>query len=98
MVCLSYLDSSPAHMRYTIRRLRRKLPNVRVFLGCWALQGEAATLRETVKADEVGTTLRDVVRLCLEAARAAAHERQIEIRQAAVTDASAAHNFAEAAM
>ena len=36
MVCLSYLDaSSPAHMRYTIRRMRRRLPQAQILLGCW---------------------------------------------------------------
>src|ERR1700726_38822 len=37
IVCLSYLDaSSPAHMRYSVRRLRRKLPKAIIMLGCWA--------------------------------------------------------------
>src|SRR5262249_7061011 len=67
MVCLSYLDaSSPAHMRYTIRRLRRRLPQARI-LGCWVADADA--LRETTKPDDVAATLRDAVRLCLEAAR-----------------------------
>lgn len=36
MVCVSYLDtSSPAHMRYIIRRLRRRLPNAKILLCCW---------------------------------------------------------------
>ncbi len=48
MVCVSYLDAgSPAHMRYTIRRLRRRLPKARILLGCW--MADADTLRETVK-------------------------------------------------
>jgi hypothetical protein len=68
MVCVSYLDAgSPAHMRYTIRRLRRRLPNARVLLGCWMADADA--LRETAKPDDVAVTLRDAVRLCLEAAR-----------------------------
>ena len=68
MVCVSYLDArSPAHMRYTIRRLRRRLPQARLLLGCW--MADADTLRETVKPDDVAVTLRDAVRLCLEAAR-----------------------------
>jgi hypothetical protein len=69
MVCLSYLDArSPAHMRYTIRRMRRKLPNARILLGCWAPDVDAKTLLEAAKPDEVATTLRDAVRLCIEAA------------------------------
>jgi predicted PurR-regulated permease PerM len=74
MVCLSYLDaSSPAHMRYTIRRLRRRMPNAKIILGCWAADVDPNTLRETAKADAVATTLTDAVRLCLEAAGAATH-------------------------
>jgi hypothetical protein len=39
MVFLSYLDAgSPAHMRYTVRRLRRKLPGAQIVLGCWAAE------------------------------------------------------------
>jgi len=68
MVCVSYLDAgSPAHMRYTIRRLRRRLPQARILLGCWMADADA--LRETAKPDDVAVTLRDAVRLCLEAAR-----------------------------
>jgi hypothetical protein len=73
MVCVSYLDtSSPAHMRYTIRRLRRRLPKARILLGCW--MANADTLRDAAKPDDVAVTLRDAVRLCLEAARKPAHE------------------------
>jgi predicted PurR-regulated permease PerM len=69
MVCVSYLDaSSPAHMRYTIRRMRRKLPNAQILLGCWMADADAETLRDTAKADAVATSLRDAVRLFLEAA------------------------------
>jgi hypothetical protein len=69
IVCLSYLDAdSPAHMRYAIRRLRRRLPNVKVLLGCWMADGDTENLRELVKADFVAATLRNAVKLCLEAA------------------------------
>jgi hypothetical protein len=68
MVCLSYLDtSSPAHMRYAIRRLRRRLPRVNVLLGCWLFDGDATQLGEQVKAEAVAATLRDAVRQCVEA-------------------------------
>jgi hypothetical protein len=68
MVCVSYVDtSSPAHMRYSIRRLRRQLPQARILLGCWMADAEA--LRDTAKPDDVAVTLKDAVRLCLETAR-----------------------------
>jgi hypothetical protein len=69
VVCLSYLDaSSPSHMRYAVRRLRRKLPNATILLGSWATNQDAATLetlRETAKADLVAGSLREAVSLCL---------------------------------
>jgi predicted PurR-regulated permease PerM len=69
MVCLSYLDTgSPAHMRYAIRRLRRKLPRAQILLGCWMADVDRAILRDTAKADAVATTLHDAVRVCFEAA------------------------------
>jgi hypothetical protein len=99
MVCLSYLDgSSRAHMRYMIRRLRRKLPNIRVLLGCWLVDGDAVTLGEAVKADDVATTLRDAVRLCLEAARAPDHERKSKVGEAPTMRGSGARDLTEAAV
>ena len=69
MVCVSYLDaSSPAHMRYTIRRLRRRLPQARIMLGCWVANIDPM-LRDTAKSDIIASTLRDALRLCVKAAR-----------------------------
>ena len=55
IVCLIYMDvSSPAHMRYSVRRLRRKLPKATIVLGCWLKDMDPAaleTLREGAKAD-----------------------------------------------
>lgn len=75
LVCLSYLDvTSPAHMRYAVRRLRRKLPKARIMLGCW-LSGEDAAgldaIRDGAKADFVASSLREATRLCIDAARLA---------------------------
>jgi hypothetical protein len=73
MVCLSYLDAgSPAHMRYAVRRLRRKIPQARILLGCWGEgmdAAAAAALREAARADLVATSLREAMALCLEMAR-----------------------------
>jgi hypothetical protein len=80
MVSLSYLDaSSPAHMRYSIRRLRRRLPEAKILLGCWLADVDAAMLREAANADVVATTLRDAVKLCLNAARESA--ATIEVKE-----------------
>ena len=73
MVCLSYLDAgSPAHMRYAVRRLRRKMPQARILLGCWVegMDATAATvLREAARADVVATSLREAMAQCLDMAR-----------------------------
>jgi predicted PurR-regulated permease PerM len=84
MACVSYLDAaSPAHMRYTIRRMRRKLPNAQILLGCWTADVGAETLRDTAKPDAVATTLRDAVRLCLETASDARNpSRTADVRPA----------------
>jgi hypothetical protein len=72
IVCLVYLDASgPSHMRYSVRRLRRKLPNATIILGCWIRDIEPAALemlREGAKADLVAASLGDAVKLCIEAA------------------------------
>ena len=72
VVCLIYLDGSgPAHMRYAVRRLRRKLPSATIILGCWVKdidQPALELLRESAKADLVASSLGDAVKLCIEAA------------------------------
>jgi predicted PurR-regulated permease PerM len=88
MVCLSYLDaSSPAHMRYTIRRMRRRLPAAQVLLACWKADVDPATLRDSTKADAVATTLPEAVRLCLEAARNSSLRANLQPIQASATAA-----------
>jgi predicted PurR-regulated permease PerM len=71
VVCLVYLDAeAPAHMRYSVRRLRRKLPNATIILGCWAKEIDPAgyeSLREGAKADLVATSMSKALKLCIEA-------------------------------
>jgi predicted PurR-regulated permease PerM len=79
LACLCYLDAgSPAHMRYAVRRLRRKLPEVEIVLGCLTGVTGSATevMREAAKANHVGTSLRDIVRHCLDAAQANVLDRE----------------------
>lgn len=72
IVCLVYLDSNgSAHMRYSVRRLRRKLPKAVIILGCWAKDIEPTALevlRDNAKADLVAANLGEAVKLCIEAA------------------------------
>jgi predicted PurR-regulated permease PerM len=79
IVCLIYMDaSSPAHMRYSVRRLRRKLPKATIILGCWLKDMEPAaleTLREGAKADLAAASLGEAVKLCIEATGVEEHSR-----------------------
>jgi predicted PurR-regulated permease PerM len=72
LVCLSYLDtSSAAHMRFAVRRIGRKLPNVTIMLGLWNSDIADATLdqlRENSKADLACRSLHDAVDACIKAA------------------------------
>jgi predicted PurR-regulated permease PerM len=74
IVCLVYLDASaPAHMRYAVRRLRRKLPQATIILGCWMKDIDAVgleQLRDGARADLVAASLGEAVKLCIELARA----------------------------
>src|SRR6202790_2093826 len=71
IVCLVYLDASgPAHMRYSVRRLRRKLPKATIILGCWVKDIDPAALellRAGAKADLAAASLGEGVKLCIEA-------------------------------
>jgi predicted PurR-regulated permease PerM len=69
LACVSFLDSrSPAHIRYTIRRLRRRLPDVPIVVGCWMSDVDASEMAESVKADAVVTSLHEGLELSLKCA------------------------------
>jgi predicted PurR-regulated permease PerM len=71
IVCLVYMDASgPAHMRYSVRRLRRKLPKATIILGCWMRDMDPAALeelRDGAKADLAASSLGEALKLCIEA-------------------------------
>ena len=93
IVCLVYLDSSgPAHMRYSVRRLRRKLPKAIIILGCWFRdidQAALEVLRDNAKADLVATSLGEAIKLCIDAAAGAPHQSLVVSGQATSTTAAA---------
>lgn len=63
-------------MRYAVRRLRRKLPQATIILGCWIKDIDPdglERLRDGAKADLVAGSLGEAVKLCIEAAGAGAH-------------------------
>jgi hypothetical protein len=90
LVCLSYLDTSSAvHVRYAVRRLRRKLPRATIMVGAWGIDLKASEeLCRVAKPDGCATTMRQAVELCIEAARqpqqseAAADETREPVRLA----------------
>jgi predicted PurR-regulated permease PerM len=71
IVCLIYMDASgPAHMRYSVRRLRRKLPKATIILGCWMRDMDPVALeelRDGAKADLAASSLGEALKLCIEA-------------------------------
>ena len=73
MVCISYLNISgtPSHLRYLIRRMRRKLPHAPILVGLWPSDDEVLKeerVRAIIGADYYVTSLREAVSFCVEAA------------------------------
>jgi len=79
IVCLVYMDSSgSAHMRYSVRRLRRKLPKATIILGCWMKDINPAALeqlRDGAKADRAAASLSEAIKLCIEATGIESHDQ-----------------------
>jgi len=92
IVCLVYLDSSAsAHMRYSVRRLRRKLPKAIIILGCWVKDLDSTALevlRDNAKADLVAASLGDAVKLCIEATGVADRSRPASKQEKSATAAA----------
>ncbi|HWX34133.1 MAG TPA: AI-2E family transporter, partial [Steroidobacteraceae bacterium] len=92
IVCLVYLDASgPAHMRYSVRRLRRKLPKATIILGCWVKDIDLAALealRDNAKADLVAATLGEAVKLCIEATGVEDQSHAASMQKASTTAAA----------
>jgi predicted PurR-regulated permease PerM len=91
IVCLVYMDASgPAHMRYSVRRLRRKLPKATIILGCWMKDMdpvELAQLRDSAKADLVAASLGEAVKLCIEATGIDSHRQTTKQDELSATTA-----------
>jgi predicted PurR-regulated permease PerM len=73
MVCVSYLEltGSPSHLRYLLRRLRRRMPEALILVGYWPVEEEVlrdARIRAAIGADYYTSSLHDTVEACLEAA------------------------------
>ncbi|UWU75476.1 AI-2E family transporter [Bradyrhizobium huanghuaihaiense] len=73
IVCVSCLGSgSPAHLRFLLRRLRRKMPHASLLVGLWGStkdsEDEESLDDETIGADFYAKSLRKAVELCIEEA------------------------------
>ena len=89
VVCLSYfeLGNSAAHLRYSIRRIRRQIPGAKLLAGLWGHGGPASEqLRANAGADAFAFSLRQMVSLCIEAAAS----KPPEVERAALTKADSA--------
>ncbi len=74
MVCLCYahITGTPSHLRYAIRRLRKRLPGVVILVGLWPEDAIGdQRLRAAVDADRYAASLREMVAACLAEARRA---------------------------
>ena len=70
LVCLSYLDAdlSAAGARFAVRRLRRRLGEIKILAGFWQSGPEQASeLCAETNADFCATNFRDAVAFCLDA-------------------------------
>lgn len=71
VVCLSYLDlgSSPAHLRHSIKRIRRQIPGVMLVVGLWghADDENREQLQTITAADCYASSLREALSLCIDA-------------------------------
>jgi predicted PurR-regulated permease PerM len=67
VVCLSYMMPNPkAYARFVCRRLKRRMPHLKIVLGTWNLSPEAGTaeqLAANVGADAAATSLAQVAKL-----------------------------------
>jgi predicted PurR-regulated permease PerM len=69
IVCILYLqiDGIPSHLRYLVRRIRARLPNVSIVVGLWAPQDTekwSADLQTAMGAECYATSLQEVLAAC----------------------------------
>ncbi|MGE8159749.1 AI-2E family transporter [Paraburkholderia sp. NPDC080076] len=69
IVCILYLqiDGIPSHLRYLVRRIRARLPNVSIVVGLWAAEDTekwSADLQSAMGAECYATSLQEIVAAC----------------------------------
>ena len=71
VVCLSYLDlgSSAAHLRHSIKRIRRQIPGATLIVGLWGhADDEDREHLQTTAADFYASSLKEALSGCIDAA------------------------------
>jgi hypothetical protein len=86
MVCVSYLDitGTPSHLRYLMRRLRRRLPQALILIGLWPADDAVLTdrpLSAAIGADYYTTSLREAVNICVETATRVPADKRLNLSQ-----------------
>ncbi|REG49949.1 putative PurR-regulated permease PerM [Paraburkholderia sp. BL6669N2] len=81
IVCILYLqiDGIPSHLRYLVRRIRARLPNVSIVVGLWAAEDTekwSADLQSAIGAECYASTLQEILTACgrVETARSRTEE------------------------
>jgi hypothetical protein len=70
MICISYLDirGNPSHLRYLLKRMKRRAPGVRILVGLWPAEDDVLKDRHVqaaLGADYYVTSLREAVNVCV---------------------------------
>ncbi|HEY5794859.1 MAG TPA: AI-2E family transporter [Bosea sp. (in: a-proteobacteria)] len=69
LVCLCYLSrQSAAHMRFALKRLRRRMPSTAIILASFGAEQSVTSAADIALADQTETTLRGVSQACIERA------------------------------
>lgn len=83
MICLTYLEigGTPAHLRYLLRRLRNRLPNLPILVGLWPTDDPVLSnqsRQSSLGADYYVSSLREAVVVCVK--NATGEEKAMEER------------------
>ena len=79
MICIAYLSisGSPAHLRYLVQRIRKRLPaGVPVLVGLWPEGDILEATRDAIGADYFASSFEEVLKCC-QSVRAAMPEREV---------------------
>ena len=78
MICISYLDirGNPSHLRYLLRRLRRRAQDMPILVGLWPADEEVlkrGELQAALGADYYVTSLKEAVDACVAESQSETH-------------------------